>query len=231
MTLVEGGGIWLCNCGDSLTVDHQRVIHIPGNMMRGPWEEFKVWISWDRGQNWSISTVPLPSGSYNPGMIDPLDPVFFNEKDGILAVRLNEDYVFDDFLMVFYTTEDGGLNWTFRSQVADVGHGYRFQAATEQDLFFVCGNDLCASHDGALTWERIPSILNWNNREFADSIIAFDFGDPSTGWALVRSPNESRHIVKTEDGTYRWNADESSSFWKTEDGGWTWNVMDPVFTP
>jgi hypothetical protein len=148
-----------------------------------------------------------------------------------LAVRLNEDYVFDDFLMVFYTTEDGGLTWTFRSQIADVGRGFRFQASTEQDLFFVCGNDICASHNGALTWERIPSILNWNTREFADSVIAFDFGDPSTGWALVRNPNESRHIVKTEDGTYRWNADENRSLWKTEDGGWTWNAIDPVFTP
>jgi hypothetical protein len=231
MTLEEWGGIWLCNCGDSLTFDPQRVIHIPGNMARDPWEEFKVWISWDRGQNWSISTVPLPSGTFKPAMIDPLDPIFFNEKNGILAVRLNEDYVFDDFLMVFYTTEDGGLTWTFRSQIADVGRGFRFQASTEQDLFFVCGNDICASHNGALTWERIPSILNWNTREFADSVIAFDFGDPSTGWALVRNPNESRHIVKTEDGTYRWNADENRSLWKTEDGGWTWNAIDPVSTP
>jgi hypothetical protein len=216
MTLEEWGGIWLCNCGDSLTVDPKRVIHIPGNMVRDPWEEFKVWVSWDRGKKWTISTVPLPAGKYNPGMLDPLDPIFFNEKDGILAVRLNEDFVFDDFLMVFYTTEDGGLNWTFRSQVADVGimsFDYRFRAATEQDLFFVCGNDLCASHDGALTWERIPTILNWNNREFADSVSAFDFADASTGWALAKNPDESR------------------SLWKTKDGGWTWTTLDSVFLP
>ena len=216
MSLTEDGQIRICNCGDSLIVDPRRVIHIPGNMVRDPWEEFKVWISWDRGQNWSISNVLLPSGKYNPGMIDPLDPVFFNEEDGILPVRINVDFVFDDIAMLFYSTEDGGLSWTYQSLVEDVGimyMDYRMLVVSEQDIYFVCGNDLCASHDSARTWQRITTILNWDSRIYADAVWSFDFGDRNNGWALANNPDESR------------------SLWKTEDGGWTWTVMNPVFTP
>jgi photosystem II stability/assembly factor-like uncharacterized protein len=216
MSFTERNEIRLCNCGDSLIVAPQRVIHIPGNMVRGPWEEFTVWISWNRGRNWSISNVPLPYGKYNPGMIDPIDPVFFNEQDGILPVRVNEDFVLDDFAMLFYTTDDGGVSWTLRSLVEDVGimyRDYRMLVVSDQDIYFVCGNDLCASHDGARTWQRITTVLNWDSRIYTDAVWSVDFVDGYNGWALAK------------------NLDETVSLWRTIDGGVSWTPQDPVFIP
>jgi len=216
MSLMKFHEIRICNCGDSLTVVPGRVIHIPGNLVRDPWSVFNVWISQDRGRKWSIARLPLPPGNFNPGMIDPFQPVFYDDQEAVLPVRVFPEMEWGNFTMLFYSTQDGGRSWTFRSLVENAGNmhfDHRFLVASPQDYYFICGNDLCASHDGVLTWERIPTALNWNDWDIPTMVTSLVFGDGTVGWALSS------------------DQDHNHSLWKTEDGGHNWTALDPVFLP
>ena len=75
-----------------------------------------------------------------------------------------------------------------------------------QDIFAICGNDLCATHDGAHTWQLLHSNLDFDN------VPEIDFTSPSIGWAIA-----------TDGSSY--------NLWKTIDGGARWTELLPTLIP
>lgn len=208
------GQIHFCNiCGDAIYFDLDRLMIVGGNMAQFADEAFPLWITLDRGQTWHHQELPLPTGTYNPGLIDPYTPIFFGDLDGILPVKLaNEDY--DQFAMAFYNTKDGGLSWHFRSLVDNVEYvdsWSRMDFISNQDIIFACDLDLCVSHDGAQSWQRLTPNLNFGYAGGQHYVQQFDFVDPLLGWALV--------------GVDRYEL----TLWQTTNGGETWKILAPLF--
>jgi photosystem II stability/assembly factor-like uncharacterized protein len=167
----------------------------------------------DKGQVWHDLTLPLPAGEFSPGWIDPYIPAFFGDQDGILPVEvISEDT--ERFAMAFYSTSDGGLTWTPRSLLEEVESARLYSTLvlrSSQDLYLACGNDLCVSHDGAQSWQRFSTNLNFGIVEAEPYVQTLDFTDPLTGWALVGT-DRSQVIL-----------------WQTTDGGEIWTILEPEF--
>ncbi|MCK4816973.1 hypothetical protein KA005_14485, partial [bacterium] len=177
-----------CNiCGDALYFDLDLLIIVEGNLAQIPAGIIPLWITEDLGKSWMEIELPLPPGPFNPGWFYPHQLDFFNDQDGILPVKLaTEDQ--DRSAMVFYFTKNGGVSWAVRSVVEDIGLWDRWtqiEFVSVKDIFFPCGNDLCASNDGAQTWQRLSTNLNFNYIEGETYVRQFQFVDSSTGWALV----------------------------------------------
>jgi hypothetical protein len=210
------GQITYCNiCGDSIYFDLDRLVIASGNMVQFAETGFPIWITRDRGQSWLFQHISLPEGKFSPGLIDPYAPVFFGDLEGILAVKLaNDDY--DLFGAAFYATQDGGQTWRFQSLLEtsrEVDTWSRMEFINSQNLFFSCGDDLCVSHDGAQTWQRLSSNLSFNFGEDKPPVRQFDFTDPDTGWAIVGE---------------EW---DQLTLWKTINSGNTWEMISPTFLP
>lgn len=209
------GEFVICNCGDALYIDSERLLVVNGNLARIPDEEIQLSITTDRGQTWHIARLALPPGQFSRGWFNPHAPVFYGDRDGILPVKLStEDRIHS--AMAFYVTTDGGLNWTFQSLVENVGNvegESQLEFVSRQDMYFPCGNNLCASRDGALTWQTLSSNLNFGYSESEAYVRSFDFGDSMTGWALVGQSGEAHTL------------------WRTIDGGKTWTILAPVLSP
>jgi photosystem II stability/assembly factor-like uncharacterized protein len=84
---------------------------------------------------------------------------------------------------------------------------------TRQDFFFSCDTDLCVSHDGALTWQRLSPGLSFRYTDGLPYVYQFDFMDPQTGLALVVDEEQDQRTL-----------------WKTFDGGESWELLKPVFS-
>ena len=84
------------------------------------------------------------------------------------------------------------------------------QIVSSEDIFVLCGNALCASHDGAQTWQPLASNLDFTQTD-QRSIAQLDFLNASTGWALEME-------------------NEVTTLYKTADGGKTWNKITPRIT-
>jgi photosystem II stability/assembly factor-like uncharacterized protein len=210
------GQYQFCNiCGDAIYYNLDRLVVVGGNMAQDPVDAIPLWITLDRGQSWQDQDLVLPTGNYSPGWCDPHNPVFFDDLNGIIPVEISDEGN-NDKSMAFYGTRDGGLTWSFRSIVENVGYvdSYsRMDFLTTQDMFFACDQDLCVSHDGAQTWERVQPNLVFSNVGGQHYVQQFDFVDSNTGWALV--------------GTDRYEL----TLWKTTDGGETWEMLSPEFIP
>ncbi len=201
-----------CNiCGDALYLDMDRVIVIDGTLACCEAESTTLWITLDRGQVWTQYELMLPPGRFNSSMIDPVAPTFHGKNRAILPVHLDAYEGEDRYSAVaFYATTDGGLTWTFRS-LFEEGDRYP-KIASDEDVFMRCGSELCVTHDGARTWQRISSNLNFDsNLEGGPYAWRYDFVDSETGWAFW-----GRH-------------DGESTFWRTTDGGESWTIIEPVF--
>jgi photosystem II stability/assembly factor-like uncharacterized protein len=208
------GQYQFCNiCGDAIYFDLERLVVASGNMAQFADISFPISITLDRGQTWQHQDLLLPPGMFNPGLIDPLTPRFFGDLEGVLPVELaNEDY--DQFAIAFYVTQDGGLTWSFQSLIENVQYvdsWSKMDFVTSQDLFFGCDLDLCVSHDGAQSWQRLSPNLYFSYVGGEHYVQRFDFVDPLTGWALVGADRKQLTL------------------WKTEDGGESWEILQPIF--
>jgi hypothetical protein len=206
-----------CNiCGDALYLDFVRMVVVGGNLAQVESGSMPLWITLDRGENWQPQDLALPEGLYEFGWFHPFSPVFVGENFGVLGVRLSpEDR--ESTAAAFYVTANGGRHWVLRSMVEIPGsvEGYtRLEVASEQDMFFRCGSDLCVTHDGAWTWERLPTNLNFETYSATGSYVqSFTFVDAFTGWALAG------------------REDANPCLWMTIDGGQSWSMLEPIFSP
>ena len=208
---LPAGTLHLCNiCADNLYYHPDRTIITYGDMASDPTGLLRISISTDLGQHWKDLQMPLPD-KYAAGSVMPLTPSFFG-LSGLLPVNLikyNPDGSLAFSVLLLYTTQDGGLNW----QAAPAGlesqqpQTNTIQILSMQDVFVRCGQNLCATHDGAQTWHELPSSLNFDQSAPAiDYVSQTSFIDASTGWAITGETG-------------------STTLWHTTNGAQTWQKL------
>ena len=202
-------------CGDRFYYDLVHMIVVYGDMASIPTGSGSVRLSFstDHGKTWNEQTLLLPSPALAKVVVSPSQPVFFDEKDGLLpfdVISFNPDMSIAYNGLAVYVTHDGGLTWIPNPTVlgvGDVGFSSIADFVSLHDIFAVCGSILCVTHNGAKTWQPLYSNLNFS----PDVITNIDFVSPSIGWA----------IKTTTDGN-------SSSLWETTNGGASWIKLSPV---
>jgi len=211
------GDLSLCGeCGDTVYYDLTRMIVVrgdyPGLIPNG---SVNVSLSTDSGRIWKDQTLPLPGPAFVGDTVLPLQPVFFDGNDGLLpfeVIKHNPDGPPTYVGLAVYATHDGGLTWIPNPTVlGDVRRDSIVDFVSMQDIFADCGSDLCATQDGAHTWQPLHSNLN-----FDTDVTAIDFVSPSTGWALKTT------IVEGISSNY---------LWETTNGGATWTQLSPTVIP
>ncbi len=216
------GSLHLCMmCRDAFYYDPIRVMILYGdlNAPGNPAGSLRLSISMDAGKTWKNQQFVPPSGNVADENVSPMLPVFFNQMDGLLAfgfVKFNQDMSTADTRLLVYDTHDGGLSW---NSVANslLGNVNVLKAqdvvdfVSPQDAFVPCGNFLCATHDGARTWQTLKSNLNMAYADGIEYVELIDFINATTGWAITSGSN--------------------SRLWKTMDGGVTWQILSASILP
>lgn len=206
------GALHLCNiCSDNFYYDPKRIIVTYGDLASDPVKEVRLSMSIDQGKTWKDLHLPLPSSIYSDGLVAPQMPFFYSDKDGYLPVgiiKYNPDYTYAYDVLAVYTTHDGGLSWTSNSNVLEnvpnmVTSHRVLDFVSPADAFTACGNDLCVTHDGAQSWQRITTTLNFAYVDGKKYVEWFNFVSPTAGWA-IESDGSTYSLFKTADGGMSW---------------------------
>lgn len=155
--------------------------------------EVYLYITQDGGISWSQQNVSLPAG-FQAYQYLTQAPVFFGNV-GILPLTI---YQPDGTGLTFFTSQDGGLNWTGdpadAKQVIQPG-----LPAIADALHFWSwdgGTSLYTSRDGGQTWENAKASL-----DLGGNLARLDFVPGFTGWALTRlDMNGHSQLYRTSDG-------------------------------
>lgn len=144
----------------------------------------------DGGKTWKQVQLGLPAG-WQQAQIDTKPPVFFGSKEGILTLQASTNVG----QMVFYVTHDGGDTWQPTTPLKASG---MVSIPTANDIIVWNGGTLQYSPDAGQTWqERTPNV------DLSQSLIAVQFADSKTGWALSQDANSTR-LYCTTDGGLTW---------------------------
>lgn len=149
----------------------------------------------DGGRTWQGQRLPIPRGYFttDDGGNESQPPVFFNSRDGILAVRLTRGSgKASHKVLVFYATDDGGRTWIPTSGVPDNGHD-RWSFADFNHGMVTDGTVIYCTTDGGRRWIRV------NPNVSLKGISKLDFITPDEGWAIVHGG-----LLKTTDGGKIW---------------------------
>jgi photosystem II stability/assembly factor-like uncharacterized protein len=210
------GTIHLCNiCNDAFFYDPSRMVIVYGDLgSMEPAGAVRMEVSFDLGNTWQSMNLPLPQGETD-ALVAPNQPVFFDDGQGILPIHLikmNSDGSYSEQKLLFYATMDGGASWSQLSTLLDSVQWFSsIQVDPSHDIFVICGNSICASHDMARTWQTLSSNLDFAPSENR-SVSGIDFVNSTTGWALVQE-------------------NETSSLYQTTDGGQSWKLLSPLLVP
>ncbi len=170
----------------------------------------QIQVSFDLGKTWLMQNLPFPKG-YADALVSPSQPAFFGDKSGVLPVSLvkwNNDGSYAYQRLVFYTTRDGGKSWMLSQAGLDAPRYTPVQILSARDIYVLCADALCASHDGAQTWQTLKSNLDFTQND-SRSVSKLEFVDESTAWVLIQE-------------------NETSTLYKTVDGGMTWSQQTPM---
>lgn len=206
------GALHLCNiCSDNFYYDPERIIITYGDLASDPVNEVRLSVSMDLGKTWKDLHLPLPSSKFSDGLVAPQMPFFYSDKDGYLPfgiIKYNPDYTYAYDALAIYTTHDGGMSWkpssTVLENVPNMVMSHRvLDFVSPRDAFTPCGNDLCVTHDGAQTWQRITTSLNFGYVEGKKYVEWFNFVSPTAGWA-IESDGSTYSLFRTTDGGMSW---------------------------
>ena len=117
--------IHLCNlCGDGISYyPPTKVIITHGDHGdEQPKGAVRLSLSMNLGNSWRDLRLPVPE-KYPDGLAAPLSPVFFDDKEGLLAAHIlkrNADDTLAYSVLVFYASDDGGITWTARPGIIEL---------------------------------------------------------------------------------------------------------------
>lgn len=149
----------------------------------------------DGGKTWSdqLSSV----GEFHlDASSESLQPVFFNEKDGILPISVYTGKP-DNYDNIFYYTDNGGKRWEGLSSIhsKDRIGSSNFDFINLQSGWVITSEGiLYSTGDGGKSWTQI-----WENASYK-SFSCLDFVSEQIGLALA-----DNRIVKTVDGGKSWS--------------------------
>jgi photosystem II stability/assembly factor-like uncharacterized protein len=162
-------------------------------------------------KSWRELRLSLPE-KYRNGLVEPLEPVFFDEKRGLLPVQIVElpANTVNFRGLLFYATKDGGKTWTERSGPAGLkATGYQMEIVSAKDIFVCDGEGLLASHDGARSWRAFKPNIDFGRGNPRRYVLQLDFADATHGWIVIADstkiyPNGEFFLYKTENGGKSW---------------------------
>ena len=148
----------------------------------------------DGGVTWQHQDIPRsPDTEKNFLVLDP--PQFFTVQEGVLPVVFH----FDKPVLVLYMTRDGGATWEETTGMEKSDARTIYDCASLQDCWFVDGETLLVSHDGAQTWTPITPNIKM------DDFWKLEFVNSRTGWALSWKESGIEPLYRTDDGGLTWN--------------------------
>jgi photosystem II stability/assembly factor-like uncharacterized protein len=203
------GTIHLCNiCNDTLYYDPLRLMITYGDLgSMEPTGSVHIDVSFDQTKTWQAQDLPLPQGEAS-ALVSPNNPVFVNNKDGLLPIHLlkmNPDGSYGEEKLILYATYDGGASWSqLPTLLEEVPVFSSIATDASGDIFTICGNDLCASHDGGQSWLKVSSDMSFAVTD-TRTVTNIDFVDSTTGWLLVQE-NGTTSLYQTTDGGAHWKA-------------------------
>lgn len=178
-------------------------------------------LSTDLGKTWRDLKLPLPE-QYRDNLSVPLQPVFLNGKNIVLVTHVFKSTTNNSYAngaLIFYTSNDGGNNWTGRQGIIDLNQprsGDDFDVVSVKNFFVRNGANLYVTHDGAQHWQAIePNIVFGGNS--GRDVLQMDFVDAIHGWMIVSDNRQS-------------NPNGSFFLYRTSDGGKTWAELPPRIT-
>ena len=158
-----------------------------------------IWLysTHDGGQTWESQSIPIPKGYHTEGgSVSTEPPYFFGPKEGLLPVEFRGQ---TPPTLVFYRTQDGGLNWNPTTPVQSSQQSFRglkWSIIDAMHDFVSDGYKLYYTSDGTHSFTSITPNIDLNN------LKQLDFVSEQLGWAII-------------DG----------GLWKTNDGGHIWTEV------
>jgi photosystem II stability/assembly factor-like uncharacterized protein len=205
--ITDPDGFQGCNCGDSLYYDPLRLVLLLSETYADiPASFVHLFMSTDWGKSWRELKLPLPP-SQTGVFVESSWPTFVDKLNGLLGVHSAERGTKDsrhDFVAI-YVTHDSGLNWKLSMAFENPLHpsDMKIDYATPLDAFVPCGKNLCATHDGAQTWQTLTSNLDFMSTQAGGTLLDYDFVNAATGWAISKA-GDGTTLYKTNDGGASW---------------------------
>jgi photosystem II stability/assembly factor-like uncharacterized protein len=211
--VTQPGTIPLCRlCGDSAYYDPTRLILLQGNLQAGAGDPLSLMTSYDLGETWTRSVLPLPTVQAADGYAIANPPTFLDDLIGFLPVKIvNRGSLNPYSVLAIYSTNDGGESWTRRPAVLDnVEASDPVQFVSPTDAFVRCGEYLCVTHDAAESWQELATTWSFSPASLDEYAVQWDFIEAKTGWVISTSVPGDR-----------------TALWRTENGGQTWTLLTP----
>ena len=225
------GTVRLCNlCGDRISYyPPTKVIITHGDHGdEQPKGVVRLSLSMNLGNSWRDLRLAVPE-KYPDGLAAPLSPVFFDDKEGLLAAHIlkrNADDTLAYSVLVFYASDDGGITWTARpgieltSERKEWSFVSHVDVVSLKDVFVRGGPNLYVTHNGARSWRTIKPNVDFGleGAKSRRDVSRMNFVDATHGWVVISE------IIKD----YPYSRFLS---YKTSDGGATWRELPLKIVP